>query len=56
MNTEKEKAAKKKYLKSKEGRKNIINCIISVIIAFFFLFPIYWLIQMSFKTDMESFG
>ncbi len=25
MNTEKEKAAKKKYLKSKEGRKNIIN-------------------------------
>ena len=56
MNTEKEKAAKKKYLKSKEGRKNIINCIISVVIAFFFLFPIYWLIQMSFKTDMESFG
>lgn len=56
MSNEKEKAVKKQYWKTKEGRKDIINCVISVIIAFFFLFPIYWLIQISFKTDMESFG
>ncbi len=48
--------ARRMYLKSKEGRRNIMNCIFAVIIAVFFLFPIYWLIQMSFKTDMESFG
>ena len=48
--------ARRMYLKSREGRRNIRNCIFAVIIAIFFLFPIYWLIQMSFKTDMESFG
>lgn len=48
--------ARRLYFRSKEGRRNVRNCIFAVIIAFFFLFPIYWLIQMSFKTDMESFG
>ena len=45
--------ARRMYLKSKEGRRNIMNCIFAVIIAVFFLFPIYWLIQMSFKTDID---
>lgn len=40
----------------KSVRVNVIYCIISVLIAIVFLFPIYWLISMSFKTDMESFG
>lgn len=37
-------------------RKNTIYCIISVLIALFFLFPIYWLVIMSFKSDTEIFG
>jgi len=44
------------YFKSKESRKNIIYCIIALLIAICFLFPLYWLISMSFKTDVESFG
>ena len=56
MSKENTKSAKVAYLKSKEGRSNIINCFWAIIIAIIFLFPIYWLIQMSFKTDMESFG
>ena len=56
MSKESTKSAKVAYLKSKEGRSNVINCFWAIIIAIIFLFPIYWLIQMSFKTDMESFG
>lgn len=56
MTNEKTKVGKKSYLQTKEGRRNIINCVIAVLIAVIFLFPIYWLLQMSFKTDMESFG
>ncbi len=56
MSNENVRPAKKNYLQTKEGRRNVINCVIAVLIAIFFLFPIYWLIQMSFKTDMESFG
>ena len=56
MSNENVRPAKKHYLQTKEGRRNVINCVIAVLIAIFFLFPIYWLIQMSFKTDMESFG
>ena len=33
-----------------------MNCILAVIIAILFLFPIYWLVAMSFKSDAESFG
>ena len=40
----------------KHNRKNIFLGIISLIIAVVFLFPIYWLLCMSFKTDVESFG
>lgn len=41
---------------SKEARRNLILCIIAIVIAIFFLFPLYWLISMSFKSDAESFG
>lgn len=43
-------------LSSKEKRKNVIYCIISVLVAIIFLFPIYWILAMSFKSDAESFG
>lgn len=49
-------AGKVKISSSKEKRKNIINCVIAVIIAILFLFPIYWILAMSFKSDAESFG
>jgi multiple sugar transport system permease protein len=39
-----------------EKKRNVILCAISVVIAVVFLFPIYWLVSMSFKTDAESFG
>lgn len=40
----------------KAGRKDFLFGVIAFIIAVFFLFPLYWLFSMSFKTDMESFG
>ena len=42
--------------KTKQGRRNILYCVIAILIAIVFLFPIYWLLSMSFKTDAESFG
>ena len=36
--------------------RKILFAIIAVIIAIMFLFPIYWLVQLSFKPDMEAFG
>ena len=42
--------------KTKQGRKNVLYCVIAILIAIVFLFPIYWLLSMSFKTDAESFG
>ncbi len=51
-----EKTKGKKFVSAKERRKNIIYCVIAVIIAVIFLFPIYWILAMSFKTDAESFG
>ena len=41
---------------SKEARRNVILCIIAVLIALIFLFPLYWIVCMSFKSDAESFG
>ena len=41
---------------SKEARKNLILSIIAVLIALIFLFPLYWIVCMSFKSDAESFG
>ncbi len=37
-------------------RKKILYSVIAVVIAVVFLFPIYWLVQLSFKPDMEAFG
>ena len=37
-------------------KKRILCSGIAVLIAFLFLFPIYWLVQLSFKPDMEAFG
>lgn len=42
--------------KTKEGRKELTNSVIAIIIAIIFLFPIYWLVQISFKSDSETFG
>ena len=53
---EKMKARGFQIFRYKSVRVNAIYCIISVLIAIVFLFPIYWLISMSFKIDMESFG
>lgn len=45
---------KKKVLKEKQ--KNVILCIIATIIACIMLFPIYWIIVSSFKTNAEIFA
>lgn len=42
--------------KTKMGKKEFLNSAIAVIIAIIFLFPIYWLVQISFKSDSETFG
>ena len=38
MTNEKTKVGRKSYLQTKEGRRNIINCVIAVLIAVIFLF------------------
>lgn len=48
---------KKRSLRtSKEMRRNLILSVIAVAVAIVFLFPLYWILCMSFKTDAESFG
>ena len=37
-------------------KRKILYSVIAVVIAVLFLFPIYWLVQLSFKPDMEAFG
>ena len=37
-------------------KKGILCSAGAVLIAVLFLFPIYWLVQLSFKPDMEAFG
>ncbi len=41
---------------SRESRKNIILCVISLLIAVIFLFPLYWIIISSLKSDAEIFA
>ena len=41
---------------SRSDRRNVFLGLAALIIAGVFLFPIYWLLCMSFKTDTESFG
>lgn len=45
-----------RMFKTKEGRKELTNSVIAIIVAIIFLFPIYWLVQISFKSDSETFG
>ena len=40
----------------KEARRSLIKGIIAVVIAILFLFPVYWMIQISLKSDAETFG
>jgi multiple sugar transport system permease protein len=48
---------KKNYrFHSKEGRRNLTLSVIAVVLGIVFLFPIYWMLQISFKSDMETFG
>lgn len=47
---------KRKHLSPAQKKKNLFCCIAAVLIAVVFLFPIYWILCMSFKTDAESFG
>ena len=48
---------KKNYrFHSKEGRRNLTLSVIAVVLGLVFLFPIYWMLQISFKSDMETFG
>lgn len=42
--------------RTKEGRRNLINSVIAVVVGIIFLFPIYWMVQISFKSDTETFG
>ena len=44
------------WLKSREKRRSLVNSVIAVIIGVIFLFPVYWMIQLSLKTDGEAFG
>ena len=37
-------------------KKELVFGIVAVIIAILFLFPVYWLIQISLKSDVETFG
>ena len=43
-------------LKTHEGKRALRNSIIAILIGIVFLFPIYWLVQISFKSDAETFG
>lgn len=45
-----------KWMKTRDGRRELRNSIIAILIGIIFLFPIYWLVQISFKSDTETFG
>lgn len=45
-----------KFLDSRSKRKDFINSAIALAIGVIFLFPVYWMIQLSLKTDSEAFG
>lgn len=48
---------KKQYLfHTKEGKRNLVLSLIAILLGVIFLFPIYWMLQISFKSDMETFG
>lgn len=45
-----------KRLHLREKQKNILLCIIAILIACLFLFPLYWIVVNSFKIDSEIFA
>lgn len=45
-----------KRIRTREAKKEFVNAVIALLIAVIFLFPIYWLVQISFKSDAETFG
>ena len=45
---------RKEYSMNKKN--NIILCVVAVLIACVFLFPLYWIIVNSFKLDSEIFA
>jgi multiple sugar transport system permease protein len=47
---------KQKFFSTRASRKNIFLGFVAVLIVVVFLFPIYWLVCMSLKTDAEAFG
>ena len=48
---------KKQYLfHTKEGRRNLLLALAAILIGVVYLFPIYCMLQISFKSDMETFG
>ena len=48
---------RKQYLfHTREGRRNLILSLVAILLGVVFLFPIYWMLQISFKSDMETFG
>lgn len=46
----------KRNMMTSGRRKELVNSIVAILIAILFLFPIYWLVQISFKSDAETFG
>lgn len=45
-----------KCLETKSGRMDLLYSLLAIVIGIVFLFPLYWLVQISFKTDTETFG
>ena len=45
-----------KSLETKSGRMDLLYSLLAIVIGIVFLFPLYWLGQISFKTDTETFG
>lgn len=45
-----------KSLETKSGRMDLLYSLLAIVIGIVFLFPLYWLVQISFKTDTETFG
>lgn len=53
---QKTNAVEKENIGHKEARRDIRNSVIAVLVAILFLFPVYWMVQISFKSDAETFG
>ena len=45
-----------KSLETKSGRMDLLYSLLAIVIGIVFLFPLYWLVQIAFTTDTETFG